>query len=189
MLIIDGTDLVGKTTLQQKLVSCLASYGPWISAHFTRLPVGWKHPVSYFPRMSRYIVQDRFHMSELAYAFACGRETDLTAFGYNQVDAKLRQLGGFTVVITASDEFLESQWAPHNRDEMYDLTTIKRANEAFGKLASNDWKDYNIDCDLNIHVQKGSEFPSSRRDVVDRIIERYMERQDQLDAINKSLHS
>lgn len=107
MLIIEGADRVGKTTLCHKLVEALAPAGPWMYRHFGPLPESWYHPWDYFPHMSRHVVQDRFHLSEWVYRRAEGQTNpNLTFEKYRLVDAQLRLLGGVTVVITASQKII-----------------------------------------------------------------------------------
>lgn len=182
MLIIDGTDLVGKTTLQLALLKRLQSVGPWIGAHFTRLPKMWAFPNDYFPRMSRHVVQDRFHMSEVAYSTARGDETSLSPFKYSLVDARLRQLGGLTVVITADEDFIRSQWRSCNDGQMYDLDTVLRANRAFSEIVSNH-TDYKVDVDYVMATPMGAGYPAQRHGLIDDIIDRYMVRQAVLDGV------
>lgn len=110
MLIVEGSDRVGKTTLCQKLVKYLGNSGPWMYRHFGPLPPGWTHPWDYFPAMSRHVVQDRFHLSEWAYRTAEG-DTKLTFSSemYRLVDARLRLLGSVTVVITADAKIIRQR--------------------------------------------------------------------------------
>lgn len=178
MLIIEGSDLVGKTTLQSVLVNRLAEHGPWIPAHLSLPPKMWQSPSSYFQHMSRYVVQDRFHMSEIAYAFAArGGKTRLTPYRYSLVDAKLRQLGGYTVVIIADKAFLREQWKGCNREEMYGLDVILRANEEFEQICVT----HEVDVDIVIRCDNG--FPAKQTGVIDYIVQKYLQRQEELDAV------
>jgi len=70
MLILEGADQLGKTTLANKLLKELHKRGyPYVYRHFTRLPDCWKYPMSYLAHVSEPVVQDRFHMSEIVYTY------------------------------------------------------------------------------------------------------------------------
>lgn len=107
MLIVEGADRVGKTTLCRKLVDRLNQHGPWMYRHFGPLPKSWVHPWDYFPCMGQHVVQDRFHLSEWVYRQAEDQTNpDLTFEKYRLVDAKLRLLGSVTVVLTANRKII-----------------------------------------------------------------------------------
>lgn len=137
MLIVEGTDLVGKTTLCNKLVIELNKrIGGYQYQHFTRLPEGWDYYWSYVNRMSRRIVQDRFHDSELAYCHGRG-ETSMFdgtsgSFQYSLVEAKLALLGCLKVVVITSRSELTHRFDGRG-DDMYKLDVIEKANDWFAE--------------------------------------------------------
>lgn len=184
MLIVEGTDLVGKTTFAQKLVKALHSDG-YVYRHMTRLPIGFVHPIDYFPLAMRRAVYDRFHMSEIAYAAARGDDTDLCPERYRLVDAYLRGLGAYTVVIVADDELIKERWG---RDEMYDQSTVHRANAAFKEVTKTEAMmdnaelfKYDVDCDMVIYCSKHMPYPTD--DHVNDVLEKYRMRQITLHSI------
>lgn len=186
MLIIEGTDLVGKTSLVNVLVERLQKHGSWIPCHLTKPPDNFR-AADYIPRMSLRVVQDRFHMSEVAYSRACNRESKLTPFEYSLIDARLRQLGGFTVVILGTDLCLEHRNQELDREEMYGLNTIQAANLEFKLLitvaAGKDSFFPDIDMVVQSNLFVGC--PSKQTDVVDEIVTRYIERQLELENFEK----
>lgn len=151
MIIIEGADLVGKTTLCHKLLETeYCQKNGMVYSHLSRLPPGWRNPGSYLARACSNTVQDRFHLSEPVYAAVRGEETRLTPERYRLVDAWLRLMGAITVVVVTDDKILESRW---REGEMYDLAQVKKANALFMRaVAERDrpFIDYRIDFDLVI---------------------------------------
>lgn len=172
MLIVEGTDNVGKTTLCRKLVSALEEHGPWVYSHFTRLPKTWKFPSSYTPHVHRYIVRDRFHMSEIAYSPCRGDPVQqLGPDAYKWLDGLCRLQGTFTVVIVATTKFLRDHYK--DSGQMYDFGVHKCANRRFESITAQLCSPYTPDFDYVIRVN--NTWPDDRH--VQNIITRYLERQ------------
>lgn len=174
MLIVEGSDGVGKTTFCHKLLERLQKEGPWIYSHLSKPPPSWQHPASYYPRMSTFIVQDRFHMSDLAYRHARSDPQALSPFAYSLVDARLRQLGGMTVVLTADDETIRKNY---KSDDMHDVEVHYAANEAFCDLTrrAEKFREYSIDWDYrwplpSIQIVYPNDF------FVDNVVREYLRR-------------
>jgi len=173
MLVIEGSDLVGKTNFALRCVEQLVTHGPWIYAHFGKLPDTWRFPWSYKPRMSRFIVQDRFHMSEIFYREARKEPRRLSPFHYKLVDAWLRQLGGFTVVITADPKLISKRFwvekrdhAGHTEDQILDVNRMFIESRYLEK-----------DRDFFIHCTPQLPFPSNA--MVQSILLQYLKRQEE----------
>lgn len=179
MLIIEGPDGVGKTTLAKRLVKELTSEG-YIYAHFTRLPPGFDRYWGYWERMSRKIVQDRFHMSEITYANAREEVTPLDPETYRLIDGCVRLYGGMTVLILASQELIESRWT---HDQMFSLEKTKEAGRQYDKLSRDgglmpDFRSnriIQIDIDYTFYCSK--DFPYVTDGAIDEILKQYRERQ------------
>lgn len=183
MLIVEGTDLVGKTTFCRKLLEHLPKH---IYAHFSRLPPQFDYYWGYVDRMSRYVVQDRFHMSELAYAWARGDEPRVSPEQYRLIDAELRRLGTYTVVITSlSGKLLNARM---RGGEMYDIHTICQANVQFQHLAyetsHREYRGYLPDVDYTIECRDGKPFPND--DDVVKVLAAYRVRQELVDHLELS---
>ena len=133
MIIVEGTDLVGKTTVANQLV--LRAAGTLNYKHYSRLPDDWDYYYDYLNDIHCRSVLDRFHMSEIAYAYARGEKPDVrqNPWWYNAIDRQCIAAGGMTVIITADEDLIRSRWG---REEMYDIETVLRANEAFMKIAN-----------------------------------------------------
>lgn len=201
MLIIEGTDLVGKTTLAELLVKRLSTRedmrlsvsGPYQYAWFDKLPPTWDYFFSYLPAMRRFVVQDRFHMSEIVYREARGEPAKLYPETYRMLDGKLRLLGAFTVVVTADPDIIRNNFG--TREEMHGLDVILRANELFLEIVEGDgcagWTFEAHDPDVDVHyhacVQNG--FPSSNEKLVEEIIDKYTTRQRILNKLLASKES
>lgn len=168
MIIIEGTDTLGKTTLAQKLVASkeLVAQG-YLYRHLTRPPSTLNRFWGYLDEAAAHTVQDRFHMSEVAYSYARGdRSSPLSPEMYNMVDAFLRLQGAFTVVLTASRDLIERRFrevtAEPGRTEMYDLDVVQRANSAFRYFAQGAFIYEPIDlyrADSHFHIELTEDYP------------------------------
>lgn len=175
MLIVEGADLVGKTTLCEALVRELSrrEHG-YVYRHLTKLPNGFVSPWAYMQLASRRVVQDRFHMSEVLYAKARHERPVLSPFGYALVDAHLRQLGAFTVIVTTSRDQIADRW---RAGEMYDLDTVLAINDDFESVALGQYESRYV-MDHDYHYQGPS--PTG---VIGDILDKYSQRQAEFDAI------
>lgn len=138
---------MGKTTLAKKLLKhpLLQDH---VYAHFSRLPPGFDYYWDYLDRASVRVVQDRFHMSEPVYAKARGDQTRLTPEVYRLVDARLRLLGSYTVVITADPALIRTRW---REGEMYPIDKVLSVNQMFMQIVSREFSDYTPDFDYYFH--------------------------------------
>lgn len=166
MIILEGTDLVGKTTLAKRLVELLDDRG-YIYRHLSRLPDAFDRYHGYARLMSRCVVHDRFHMSEVVYSYARGdRSTKLCPETYRLVDAKLRLVPALTVVVTAADASLVARHRERAKDEMYDAELVLRANEAFKTIAQKGMFTYGDrrynDMDVDVWLACTNDFPSEK---------------------------
>jgi len=149
----------------------------YIYRHLSRLPERWS--VHDYMRLAyRKSVQDRFHMSEPAYAYARGEDSSryLNRSTYRLVDGFLRGLGAFTVLVTASEELIKERYKAER--EMYPLDKILRANLAFLGMTNgvSPWGEmWKIDVDIHIHLCSDEPFVSDEK--LDKIVNLYRERQ------------
>lgn len=127
MLIIEGPDSVGKTTLAKKLASRLGL----LYQHLGPLPDGWVEQ-DYISLCSRKCVYDRLHLSELAYSWALNRECKIVNARFLHSALSVR-FAAVTVVITADPDLITLR---HKRDEqMFDLESVLKVNECYIKIA------------------------------------------------------
>jgi thymidylate kinase len=186
MLVIEGTDSVGKTALCKELTKRLCDLGkPAVYRWFTKLPECWDYFWDYQSHIARWVVQDRFHMSELVYRACRDEPRRLQANESAMIDARIRLVGGLTVVLTASDQFLKERYTKLHDREMHSIAQIIRANQGFSNITKPialprgtrrpDW-------DITYHVDH-DRMPSSNEDLVTEIIETYLERQAGLESL------
>lgn len=176
IIIIDGCDLVGKTTLAKKLEAKTGL----VYQHLSRLPDAFDRYWGYLDRMGDgRVVYDRFHMSEVAYARMRGDETPLTPERYRLVDAQLRLRGCVTVVVTAEESLIRARWG---RDEMYDLEQVVAVNRIFCDLLSTNKHGYGVvDCDTWLVCNDQHPYPDDRD--VAYIVAKWQERQDMIHGV------
>lgn len=145
MIIIEGTDLLGKTTLAKKLCENGLNY-----QHFTRLSDDFHRFYDYLPFIKVNNVLDRFHMSEPAYIKARGDKLTTNTVWYSTLDRHILNACGFTVLMTAEPDLIRSRWG---REEMYDLDTVLKANDAFLEIAESfEIFDMPVHYDLHFHL-------------------------------------
>lgn len=172
MLIIEGTDGVGKTTLAKRLVQELQKRGPWVYTHFTKLPDCWRFPDDYVPHIIRHVVRDRFHMSDVAYRYARGEAQRFTEHTYLCIDARVRLVGGMTVVIFADSEArLRQNSGPH---QMHSYEQHRRADDMYRRLVAK----REVECAMTYHLKDTGPWPAEDDKFVKEILREYLARQD-----------
>ena len=182
MLIIEGSDLTGKTTLAKRLVEELKHEG-YIYRHLSRLPDGFDRYWGYRDLACLRIVQDRFHMSEPVYARVRGDDTCLTPETYRLVDGMLRGMGALTVVLACQDDgLIENRW---REGEMYRISEVKYANDQYMAVVSGQFAPYSqMDYDYVIMETHSSPFPTEQD--IHNILQCYRARQNRLFAVANS---
>ena len=142
MLIVEGADGTGKTVLAKRIVELANEREkyPVHYSHMTRPPDHFDHMRDYEDMMSRHAVQDRFHLSEMAYP-----RRDLTEEKRLWVEGQLMIRGSFLIILIAHDgEWLRSKIED---GQIYDADTIVRANFMFKEMSHYVWNDalYSVD--------------------------------------------
>ena len=189
MLIVEGTDLVGKTALCAELLLRLnKAGGKYQYAHLEKPTAAWDPYWDYAEWIRRHVVQDRFYLSDIAYRWACGENQRVDWETARLIDARLRLVGALTVIVVATPEFLRAQWEKKTRPEMYGLDLVLRANEAFLNLANLNRAQAmlgpgagNLDYDALLMVD-GQAYPSDMVPAIEQIVQAYAERQEVVDA-------
>jgi len=173
MIIVEGTDLLGKTTLCHALVEHLNQEMPHIYQHFSKLPECFDWAAHYFPFMTRFVVMDRFYMSRQAYGRVFENQYVLSDEEYRILDAALRLVGGFTVVCLSNEKTIRERHAAMSpdRSEMYDVDGICKVNAQFADIVHGTMWDYDFDYVIT-SPQEG--WPA---DHVKEIVEQYLDRQ------------
>lgn len=165
MIIIEGPDSVGKTTLAKKLEAHGDVFPAHAYRHFSRLRAD-RDPVWFYERHCDVDdVIDRFHMSEIVYAVCRGEAPVMTPLGYQLIDAMIRLRCGFIVVVTCDTHVLHKKMKKDRRDQMYDSDFNHEVNETFINLANDrrisQLADYMpVSIDYHIHLSEVVPWPS-----------------------------
>lgn len=186
MLIIEGCDQAGKTTLARECVKELVRRGlPMMYGHLDKPPQSWDKYWSYRELVCRHVVMDRFHMSHLAYRAVDREPHDLTPLKYAMVDAEITLKGGLVVVLLPTNTFISRRFETKNRDEMYSHEHVLKVNEVFHDIAAihEPWNGYTVKADIVLHDKDlaTQNFAST----VDCICKRYKQQQTEHDLIHK----
>lgn len=181
MIVIEGSDCTGKTTLARYLVELLNARGqPHVYRHLGKLADSFDQYWDYLPLMHRHSVQDRLYMSRVAYGRAAHNQRVMSPLEYRMLDAYAQQFGTVHVVLTAESSLIEHRCAEERSDTthpgLYDASTILRVNDVYRELAS----DHGYSVDLYYHFTP--EDPYARRHA-DAILTFYEQRQRALDEI------
>ena len=114
LIILEGPDLAGKTTLAERLITYLSAKFPRDRVQLIHRGPPSRHPLDeyavplldYQPGQGLHLVIDRWHWGELVYPPIMNRPTKMTRWLFNYIEMLVIQRGGFTVHITADDREL-----------------------------------------------------------------------------------
>jgi len=181
MLIIEGSDLVGKTTLIKRVSKELDALGyPVIYQHFGLLPKDWNYYSDYIKFMNRRVIMDRFIMSEVVYGTVVRNKSKISPAAYRLLDAHLRLYAATTVVITTSKAWLEKQIKEKygDRYEAFSKETILKVNTGFNDLFRGGLLDGNdmfiCDYDIRYDMDVDDTMPAENNKLVATILNTYI---------------
>ena len=130
MILIEGSDGVGKTTLA-KLIQ-RTSHRAYV--HYGPLPAWWRQQ-AFVHNALPFSVYDRYHWSTWAYAAVHAQPVMLSVRDCQHIDDELRVLthGKYRSVLlySSDEEFFESL----PQDDMFDLCQVLLVNERFTEIA------------------------------------------------------
>jgi len=182
VLIIEGADLVGKTTFVKQATAMLHSRGyAHMPMHLTRPPAEFDYFRQYIDLCSPQTVWDRFHVSTLAYRQHDDHPCALTPVKFDLVEAAVRAVGGYVVVLYADDDQLCERHMARG-DDMYGLEHIMKVNRTFKSMAT----DYAVDVRGARYRYRVDAFGNSTtRDdaeawLVEKVVDGYLERLDEI---------
>ena len=179
MLVIEGSDLVGKTSLIKALCDeAIKRDFPMIPQHFGLLPDSWQFMQDYLPYINASTVMDRFILSELVYGSVLRENSRICLTDWNTLQGVMKAFGCLTVIVAAEPAYfrkhVESQYA--QRNEVFEVDQICAVNRAFlnivDRLGAHGAYDVSYQC-AHI-VTSPSTFPSTDRDFVELIINKYL---------------
>lgn len=175
MLILEGTDCVGKTTLAHKLVQVLNKLGsPVVYQHMSRLPDSFDRYHGYINLMCTNVVKDRFYLSENAYCYGRMEHPTISSEQLRLLDAHARMLGAYTVLVTASLEVIRERYEKLKEREMYSLDLVERVHGYYNRLHAAS----KVDIDLSVDTSNFN--PSMLENVATDIAMAYLARQSAL---------
>lgn len=176
MIIVEGTDLVGKTTLAHRLVRaiCATADGKAYYSHLGVPPAAWDHAADYVDMMRQHVVQDRLYLSEVAYGKTVRGTTFLSREDVAWLDAQVIIRGGLHVIITADSAALEERFVKYGEREVFTLTQIRGANEQFQHLASTYADSRSV---FTFECEHATDFPADDSEFIGTIVARSKELQ------------
>lgn len=176
MIIVEGSDMVGKTTFCRSLVTAInfserrnrdERFPPFVhSSHLSALPPKWNFVNDYLMnrRANEVTVWDRYHISELMYReFHSDNTPKLTLSKYMRVDEGLRSFGALIVVITADPDMLQNRLLNDPREEMFSPETIAAVNKKyidFCTAPDHPFADVTTCEVIRVHCDVDQPFPS-----------------------------
>lgn len=188
MLIVEGTDKVGKTTLCAKLLEALRERKCPVTGESSKPPPpGWDYYWGYIPSITANVVMDRFVMSELCYGEAARDGSGIGPETYRLLDADMREYGAVTVVIVADDAWLDRQ-LEKERDVMFGVDAIKSVNRLFRSAGLHQavlsrGKTWKVDADFVYDMSREPLFPAENPLFVDQVVTAWMTRRKHLSGI------
>lgn len=188
MLIIEGSDCVGKTTLCRELLKRLNAVDcAMIPQHFGQLPKNWDYYRDYLPYISSHTVMDRFIMSEIVYGHVLRGRSPLLPEMYRLLDARLRLCGAVTVLIVANDAWYDEQLRDKysEREQAFTVDQVKAVNAGFKRLAlrcrNESWTtDYTVDIDFPYVCDKDTGYPANDDLFINTVVSTFVKRQQSL---------
>lgn len=133
MLILEGSDSLGKTTAAKKLLKMAMEdnkYPVWY-AHMSRPAKCFDFFRDYSDMMSKYAIQDRFHLGSLIW-----HEGVMTRERMRIIEGELAIRGSLTVVLyTSDDEWYSKQLELDKKDQMFDKDKLVAANKFYRSFA------------------------------------------------------
>lgn len=143
MLIIEGSDNLGKTTAAKRLVELAAQRAKQVKdgqddvypvryQHMSRPNHAFNFFTDYQDMVCKYAVQDRFHLGGLVW-----HKDVINPHSLRIIEGWLHCLGSIVVVFVCSnEEWYKDRLVSSQRVEMFDVSVLVQANRAFQHLAS-----------------------------------------------------
>ena len=181
MLIIEGSDLVGKTTLIKELCTEATKRGfPMIPQHFGLLPDSWNFFGDYLDYIVDTTVMDRFILSEVIYGEILRDGSRINQCDFKALQSNLNYNKAMTVIIAAEPDFFKEHVHKQfeYRSEVFKEEQICNVNDAFLMvMQTHRINEFEIEYDIAHEVQNDRDFPSSNPDFVEEIVETYLKLQ------------
>lgn len=141
MIVIEGPDLAGKTTLAtalyQRIVKEERACHP-VVRHLTRPEKHFDFYWGYRQMIQRDVIMDRMHMSHVVYRHVGDERHGLDPIRYRMVDAEIARVGGLVVVLAPQPDIVADRYdmlVAAGRREMYDRDYCVRVAAEYHRLA------------------------------------------------------
>lgn len=171
MLIFEGPDLVGKTTFAKSFLNELPRH---IYRHFGLLPPAFDHFRDYDQHSGVYIIQDRFHMSELVYGTVCRDNCQVNPERYRLINGMLALKGAMTIVMCFEEPaLLKERYSRHVKREAFDEGQCLAVNSAYFDI-ENYFSDYDVQYDYFLTFNRDKPFATDRDREI--ILDAYIQR-------------
>jgi len=131
MLIIEGSDCLGKTTLANNILKRVQELGEIATIrHLGRPDTTFDFYTDYFPMIEPSVIQDRFHLGALAY-----HDGVMTPDHLRIIEGWIYSHGGFIILMYASD-FRKYRKRIENdpRGNLLEVPILEEANKRFYEL-------------------------------------------------------
>lgn len=183
MIIVEGPDGVGKTTVARAIQSEM-----WrrlgrcpTYRHMTKPIDNFDFYWGYEAQMERYSVQDRFHLGELAYGARC-YPCRQNAINLKLIRARLQQLGAVVVVITAKSTWFDRYYV--EKKEMFTKAQINEVAFAFIDQIWYEWPDIYFD---TMHINS-LKYPWPTGEFIKGVVDLWMARQIEVQSVLSRRH-
>ena len=139
MIIVEGPDHVGKTTFCKLLQFKMHQTGHLAQLlHMSKPPDDFDYYQGYLRELRPGNVYDRFHYGAYVYGATVGLHP-VTRWSFAKMELVHRYIhlqGGLVVLLYAPDDVWYSQHLDTGKDEMFDKSSILKANLAFQSIDS-----------------------------------------------------
>ena len=133
MLILEGSDCLGKSTFANLLLKVADEFErfPTFYSHMGRPNASFDFLHDYKDMMSKYAVQDRFHLGGIVWHDA------LTDAALSLIEGWLQSIGSLTVVMYASDDVWYNQrLLDDDRGNLLTQEAMMIANDVYTQMAT-----------------------------------------------------
>jgi len=177
MLVIEGSDCLGKTTVAKKIVNKMMEKGyPTIYSHMGRPNEQlFDFFLDYKKMINPCAVQDRFHLGGLAY-----HHDKITPQKLQIINSWIRSVGGMIVVLYAADETWYKQRLENDkRRNLLPIVKLLDGNLVFQKYAKNEDCDYIFNISPTIGSRISNCYVNYVNDYdIDKIIAEWIQRRE-----------
>jgi thymidylate kinase len=170
MLILEGSDCLGKTTFAKLLLNEAdrRNMYPTFYSHMSRPNSVFDFHEDYKDMITTYAIQDRFHLGGIVYHNA------ISQVGLEIIEGWLRSVGSVIVVFYAPDFDWYKDWIEKdNRGNLLRVDTMYNANKRFSELVLSKYGKNHLVPLIDFSIEIGS-WPD--RKLAKQIIDFWFER-------------